>query len=272
MRLSTQMVWSLVVLSVVVLGCNQNRYLTPSPLSVTPQAQESPYVSQIEDLDRRATALDSDNRDLHSQLARSQQRTKLLEEHVQRLNTELQQKATELQEMLTAQHATQENLETLQASTRRRGGAMITANNSQQTALREILVPGVEVRREADVMRLELPADQLFQTGTNQFSPTSQAMLDQVAAAIAQNYSQNIVGVEGHTDTRPLGATSNHQLSADQALAVFRVLTSRNRLPVQQLFTVGYGANHPRASNATPAGRQKNRRIELVIYPDKWKS
>ena len=52
-----------------------------------------------------------------------------------------------------------------------------------------------------------------------------------------------------------------------QALAVFDILTRRNHLPARQLFVMGLGANHPRASNATDAGRAKNRRIELVIYP-----
>jgi len=270
MRLSTRTVWPLVALGLAAAGCNPNRFLTPQSLAVAP-TQQSPYVSQIEDLDRRATSLDSDNRELHSQVARSQQRTQLLEEHVKRLNRELAEKATEVQELLAAKLGTQEDLAALQASTRRRGGATITANNSDLAPLREIAIPGVEVRREADVIRLELPADQLFQQGTDQLLPAAQRIVDQVSAAIAQNYHRNFVGVEGHTDSRPLGASSNHQLSSQQAVAIFQLLTLRDRLSPQQLFTVGYGANHPRASNATPAGRSKNRRIELVVYPEEFR-
>ncbi len=50
--------------------------------------------------------------------------------------------------------------------------------------------------------------------------------------------------------------------------AVLDQLTQRNKLPPQQLFTVAHGANHPRSANTTLEGRTKNRRIEVVIYPE----
>ena len=158
----------------------------------------------------------------------------------------------------------------LQASTRKQGGAMITANNSVRQSLAMVDIAGVEVRQEQDVIRIEMPSDELFQRGTIQLTPTAYAYLDKIADAIARNYPQQRVGIEGHTDSAPTfggNGTTNHQLSSMQALAVFDILTRRNRLPARQLFVQGMGANHPRASNATDAGRAKNRRVELVIYP-----
>jgi len=52
-----------------------------------------------------------------------------------------------------------------------------------------------------------------------------------------------------------------------QALAVFDVLTGVTTCLPGSCFVMGMGANHPRASNATDAGRAKNRRIEMVVYP-----
>ena len=49
----------------------------------------------------------------------------------------------------------------------------------------------------------------------------------------------------------------------------YEPLSRRNKIPSHQMFPVGHGADHPRVSNATPAGRSKNRRVELVIYPEK---
>ncbi len=39
--------------------------------------------------------------------------------------------------------------------------------------------------------------------------------------------------------------------------------------PAKQLFVIGHGANHPVVSNATKSGQARNRRIELVVYPER---
>ena len=61
---------------------------------------------------------------------------------------------------------------------------------------------------------------------------------------------------------------SQHQLTVAQATAVFEQLATRYHFNPQQLFVLGHGSNHPRVSNATSAGQAKNRRVELVIYPE----
>jgi flagellar motor protein MotB len=61
---------------------------------------------------------------------------------------------------------------------------------------------------------------------------------------------------------------NQHHLSLGQALAVYDVLLTQVRLPAQQLFVAGHGANHPLYSNATTPGKQRNARVELVIYPE----
>jgi flagellar motor protein MotB len=61
---------------------------------------------------------------------------------------------------------------------------------------------------------------------------------------------------------------SAHQLTAAQAMAVFEQLSYRHQLLPQQLFVLGHGENFPVASNATAAGQSRNRRVEIVIYPE----
>jgi outer membrane protein OmpA-like peptidoglycan-associated protein len=51
-------------------------------------------------------------------------------------------------------------------------------------------------------------------------------------------------------------------------MAVFEQLSYRHRLLPQQMFVLGHGANFALASNATDAGRARNRRVEIVIYPE----
>jgi flagellar motor protein MotB len=261
--------WLLAVAGLAVIGCGQNAFLTPQQQSAI-QQQQTAYVSQAQELQRRVGELDASNADLHTQLAQSQQQAKFYEDQTSLLQQQLRDTANQLRETQLARQDAEKNVQMLQASTRKQGGAMITANSSVRQSLALIDIPGVDVRQEEDVIRIEMPADELFQRGTVQLTSTAYAYLDKVADAIARSYPQQRIGIEGHTDSAPtLGATptTNHQLSSMQALAVFDILTRRNRLPARQLFVMGMGANYPRASNATEAGRAKNRRIELVIYP-----
>lgn len=51
------------------------------------------------------------------------------------------------------------------------------------------------------------------------------------------------------------------------AQTVFDQMTGRYGMNAARIVVVGHGANHPVVSNATPAGQQRNRRVDLVIYP-----
>jgi chemotaxis protein MotB len=252
-------------------GCTQSNPLIakgpgagwPTP-NIGPQNAWTPSA----DLGRRAQALDADNRDLHSELAKSQQQVQLLNDKVALLSKQLADTANQLKAEQLAKQDAERKAEMVQASTRMRGGATITANNSLTRSLQTISIPGVEVRQDNDVIRIELPSDRLFVSGTAQLQGSAQYLLDQVADAVARNYPRQMLGLEAHTDAIPAGSATAQQLASAQVLAVYQSLTARNRLPSNQLFTVVHGANHPLASNATPAGRAKNRRIEVVVYPE----
>ena len=76
---------------------------------------------------------------------------------------------------------------------------------------------------------------------------------------------------KSYTDTDPVTGgqyRNNHALSAAR-LAVYEVLVNGQHFRPDQLFVVGHGPNHPVVSNGTLAGKQRNRRVELVIYPDR---
>lgn len=268
MRLVARSAWLFALLAPALLGCQKNPFLASQqqqPGWQPPaQQQPNPLVSQLQDLNRRSTQLDANNRDLHAELAQAQQ-------HVTLLQKRLNETANQLKETQLARQESDKRIQALQASAKPRGSATITANNSLQNALKTVQVPGLEVRSEQDVIRIEIPSDKLFQTGLPQLQPAAYQVLDQVADAIGRNYSRQRIVIEGHSDNAPAVpgyASANHQLTSAQAQAVFDLLTTRNRLPANQLAVMSYGPNHPRYSNGDPAGRAKNRRIELVVYPE----
>ncbi len=261
------------------LGCNNNPFAPAGASTAWQQpGQQQPYEAQLADLNRRASQLDANNRDLNAQLAQGVQQFQVAREQVALLQRQLQDSAAQLRESQTARRETERQLETLRASYERRGGAVLTANSSIRQTLAPVEIPGVNVRQDGEVIRVELASDQLFVGGGAQLQPTAYLTVDQVATAILRSYPRQRIGIEAHSDDSVGGAAGGqasagpvsaaHQLTAAQAAAVLDLLASRNRLPPRQLFAVAHGANHPRVANTTADGRFRNRRVEVVIYPE----
>lgn len=100
-----------------------------------------------------------------------------------------------------------------------------------------------------------------FKSGSATLTPSSLAKLDKAASALIRSPHVK-VEVAGFTDN--VGDSKrNLDLSTERSLAVVQYLTSKG-VAATQLTARGYGEENPIASNATAAGRQKNRRIELL--------
>ena len=102
-----------------------------------------------------------------------------------------------------------------------------------------------------------------FASGSSAIVSSSGALLDRIAAVAGG--CAGIVRVEGHTDSTG-DAAANQELSAARAAAVRAALGARG-LPVDRIVAAGFGASNPIATNDTPAGRARNRRIEFRVLP-----
>ena len=105
--------------------------------------------------------------------------------------------------------------------------------------------------------------DLVFSTGAASLEPQDYASLEALAAYLKRN-PETRVALVGHTDTD--GALAlNTALSKRRAQAVKARLIERWDVPAAQITAEGAGWLAPRASNATPEGREKNRRVEVII-------
>lgn len=105
-------------------------------------------------------------------------------------------------------------------------------------------------------------SDVLFDTGRATLKPGAERTLDKLATFLRNNPERR-VSVEGFTDS--IGDPAfNAQLSRDRAESVRIALLNRGIAP-ERITATGYGAQYPIASNADVAGRQLNRRVEIVI-------
>ena len=104
-----------------------------------------------------------------------------------------------------------------------------------------------------------------FDSGAAQIKPENFALLEKVEKAI-DVFPRSELTIEGHTDSYG-GDDLNQRLSQQRAESVQQYMINAMRIPTYRLIATGYGETRPVASNETASGRERNRRIDIVIKP-----
>ena len=139
------------------------------------------------------------------------------------------------------------------------GGA---AGNILDRQVAELRAKDAKATRTANGILVKLKEDLLFELNSDVLKPGAVDELSQLGDVLAK-YPQDRIQVLGFTDSTGPHAF-NDELSKRRAEAVRKVLVSRG-VSDQQAVAIGMGEQSPVASNATAAGRSKNRRVELHI-------
>lgn len=119
-------------------------------------------------------------------------------------------------------------------------------------------------RLRDDTLKLTVDSEVSFDFGKADIKPAFRSSLDKLAQLLLK-YDRTVVHVVGHTDS--VGSDGyNQELSERRAQSVGDYLANYG-VPRERLRTEGRGEREPRADNATEAGRQLNRRVELFVKP-----
>jgi chemotaxis protein MotB len=122
------------------------------------------------------------------------------------------------------------------------------------------------VNQEGLVVRL-LTDKVLFASGQADVEPGAVPLLTEIAHLLSAPGITNPVSVQGNTDNQPIHSAefpSNWELSSARADAVLQLLLTKG-VSAARLSATGFGDVNPIASNATPYGRAKNRRVDILI-------
>ena len=189
-------------------------------------------------------------------------------------------KVTELETQKTQLEADKEELEAAKAelskSVEVKEGELNelkgTYDSFQDKMKEEIARGEINLEQTGGKLRVGLVDKVLFDPGEAEISKRGEGVLTRVAEALA-GIPDKQIQVSGHTDRMPINSKliekypTNWELSTARATHVVRFLAEKANVPPQRMVASGYGEFHPIASNKTPAGRAKNRRIEILLTP-----
>jgi outer membrane protein OmpA-like peptidoglycan-associated protein len=140
----------------------------------------------------------------------------------------------------------------------------ITKAKLADVKLPEVNVSGVTVRGDENYQVYGLEEKVLFDTDKATVKPTAAEALKQITASINKRYAGKDVRILGFADARG-DKSYNRDLSKQRAEAVKNYLVTTDKMPADRVSTEAFGETQPVASNATAAGRQENRRVEIAV-------
>ena len=145
------------------------------------------------------------------------------------------------------------------------GGGIGAYQDRQEAELRrDTSGTGIDVSRDGDVIKLNLPDGVTFDFAKYDLKPQFYPALNTIASTLKE-YNQTIVEVSGHTDSIGSDA-ANQTLSERRANAVSSYLIGQG-VQRERFEVVGMGERYPVASNDTDSGRALNRRVEIRLLP-----
>lgn len=133
-------------------------------------------------------------------------------------------------------------------------------------------IPVQNASRETRYSLSDLMKQLHYESGEATIKPEGYQTLDQLVELLKAAPPEQLIRVEGHADNMEIGPSlksvypTNWDLSKARAGSVLRYLVEKGGIDSARVSSIGYGDTKPVVSNATEAGRQKNRRVDIVLY------
>ncbi len=196
-----------------------------------------------------------------------------LEEEISQLEARLRH-VERLKEELEQVRAAREVQEAKLAKVRREVQTVGKVIDRMTKALEEKFGKSLVVTQHQDRLVLTMLGQVLFESGEAQLTPLGLDIMKQVGEVLAPLPNKNIQ-VEGHTDNNPIYGRlrqqypTNWELSTARATTVLRYLIEQTGMNPKDFAATGYAETRPAVPNDSDEGRAQNRRVEIVLYPER---
>lgn len=127
-------------------------------------------------------------------------------------------------------------------------------------------LPGTQVDRTADGVRVTFDSEILFSTNSSVITENAKQSIRELVKTI-NKYGQPNVQIQGHTDAT--GTAEYNKWLSDKRASSVKTFAIGLGVAAERIQTMGYGVTKPIAPNNTPEGRAKNRRVEVIVIPQK---
>jgi chemotaxis protein MotB len=135
---------------------------------------------------------------------------------------------------------------------------------------RKLAPLGLDLKMEPRGLVISLPQTILFGSGDDAISPEARPIVEQIAAVLRE--IPNKVTLIGHSDAVPIHNRrfkNNWELAGARSLRLLELLAEDGGIDESRLSVASDSSFDPKDSNDTPAGRAKNRRVEIVILDER---
>ena len=220
------------------------------------EAEKSELEDRVRDLERSNQSLDQERVQLLDEMEDLREARAALSRDVEKL--------TRTKDLLT------EHLRKREAEVQELSQLRGTYKGLVSELEAEVAAGQIQIEQLREGIRLNLPQDILFPSGSAALDPRGEAVLRKVAGKLHD--PNHRIEVQGHTDNVPISGAlaqrfhTNWELAAARAARVVRLLEDA-KIDASRLTAVSFGENAPVAPNDDPQGRARNRRIEFVLLP-----
>jgi len=190
------------------------------------------------------------------------------DKQVAQLKTENIQYGKEAEDCRKAKAAVAQRLDNLNNALAEKGTSMEKIQENAAKALQTFEDQGATVTYKQGLVHINFPDKFFFKSGSSTVGVHGRESLNTVAQVLRDNPGVTCI-IVGNTDTTHVkGIADNWSLSTERANAVVRILYETYNINPARLTSAGRGKYNPVADNSTEEGREKNRRIEIILNPD----
>ncbi|WP_372756305.1 OmpA family protein [Labilibaculum sp.] len=207
---------------------------------------------------------------LLSQIKKAQNELRLREDEVLSLEKEMDARKRALDNLQAELNQRDQRLQELEAALSRKDEAVRALKNKVMNALTGFEGNGLSITTKNGKVYVSMDEKLLFKSGSYQVDSRGVEALGHLSQVLAQNKDINVM-IEGHTDNVPYNGSGalqdNWDLSVKRATSIVRIIIRNKGIDAQRLTVAGRSKYAPVDSNATAAGRSKNRRTEIILTP-----